>query len=214
MKYFFFIILSYLIKSMTSIISRKSHPDFQISENHIEKHYPGVNLYSYNIENQKSVSDLVVVYIHGLFAEGELLENVAIAIMKGEQRIAKSIMIDLPNHGKSDRKASMTFEGISDDVIAHLDILGIKEYIIFSHSIGSKTAMLMSMKRPSDIKGLVILDTYPLDYIDDPEVWETTVKIIETLMVIDISHMAKQEVEEMIANKLVGVYIILRVALL
>jgi pimeloyl-ACP methyl ester carboxylesterase len=180
--------------------TRKSY--FTFTENHL----PGLintNLYSYNIENPKAISNQTIVFIHGLFSEGILFEQVAQGIMSQDQRIERSILLDLPNHGKSDRTNNMTYDQLSNDVISHLDTLGVGKYIIFSHSMGSKTSMLMSMKRQNDIQGVIILDTYPLDYFEYPEIYTNTLNIISTLKDLDISKMTKEDVCELISSKLV-----------
>jgi pimeloyl-ACP methyl ester carboxylesterase len=163
-----------------------------------------INLHSYTIENPQASSNKIIIFLHGLLAEGKLFEPIAKKIMDNDNRIYKSILFDFRNHGASDRAASMTYDELSNDIIRHLDIMGLRRYILFSHSMGSKTAMVISRKRPNDVEGLIILDTYPLDYHNTPLIYMNTLKVVETFKALDISNMTIEDVKEYITSHFVN----------
>ena len=73
----------------------------------------------------------------------------------------------------------MTYKELSDDVSNLLDDLHIKTCIIVGHSIGAKTAMCLSTKFDERIKGLVIMDAAPLDYINLPSIYQSNYDAIK-----------------------------------
>jgi pimeloyl-ACP methyl ester carboxylesterase len=175
-------------------------------ENDLKK----VNLYSRVIKNKKcefsqnSENLLTVVVLHGLFANGLHFLSFAENLMKENKKVFRVILVDLRNHGLSDHHDSMTFEEMADDIFRHLESLGIQEYILISHSIGAKTAMCMSMKNNNSIKGIVICDTYPIDYKEYPDIYSHTKKMVQMLKDIDLSKYSnKEEVIELIADLMV-----------
>ena len=67
---------------------------------------------------------------------------------------------------------------MSDDVLNLLDDLNVKSCIIVGHSIGAKTAMCISTKLKDRIKGLVIIDAAPLDYIKIQSIYKANMNAI------------------------------------
>ncbi len=67
------------------------------------------------------------------------------------------IAIDLPGYGKSSKGAyegSMDF--FAESVHVMMEKLGIKNYWLVGHSMGGQISILMSVKYPNEVKGLVL----------------------------------------------------------
>jgi pimeloyl-ACP methyl ester carboxylesterase len=166
-----------------------------------------VNLYSKIItrEKNKSISKITLVVLHGLFANGSLFLDFAENLLQENEKVSRVILIDSRNHGLSDHNDSMTYEEMAADVFRHLEMLGVGNYLLVAHSMGAKTAMVMSMQNNKGMIGLVIVDTFPLDYKDTPEIYSKIEKMIQFLDTIDLEKFkSKTEVIDFISEQFVN----------
>lgn len=122
-----------------------------------------------NIElHKRTVGDGAhrIVFLHGLFGRGQNFTQIA----KGLEPEFTSLLVDLPNHGKSDWTEDFDYCILADHVAEELrasfaadgpvDILG--------HSMGGKVAMVLSLRHPELVRRLVVEDISPVgaDYLD------------------------------------------------
>ena len=104
-------------------------------------------------------SEYRVVFLHGLFGRGKNFTSIAGAL----QPQAQSLLVDLPNHGKSDWTDGFSYAQMADLVATELragfaangpvDVVG--------HSMGGKVAMVLAIRHPDIVRKLVVLDISP-----------------------------------------------------
>lgn len=75
--------------------------------------------------------------------------------------------LDLRGHGGSGHPGDYAFARMRDDVLAFLDVLGLPEVTVVSHSLGAAVASLVAMERPAAVQRLV-LEEGPLPFPADP----------------------------------------------
>ena len=99
-------------------------------------------------------------FLHGLFGRGRNWSGIAAAL--AEQGHA-SVLFDLPNHGSSDWTDEFSYEQMADAVAAEIgERLGsAARLILVGHSMGGKVAMLLALRRPELVDGLVVIDIAP-----------------------------------------------------
>ncbi len=100
-----------------------------------------------------------VVFLHGLFGQGRNFSKIA----RGLQPALRSVLVDLPNHGRSawvgtadyvavaDRVADWLREGPAAEAPVHL----------VGHSMGGKVAMVLALRHPDLVDRLVVVDISP-----------------------------------------------------
>ncbi|WP_373689262.1 alpha/beta fold hydrolase [Rothia santali] len=101
-----------------------------------------------------------VVFLHGLFGRGKNFTRIA----SGLEPEARSLLVDLPNHGRSEWTESVDYPEMADAVAAHLregfaadgpvDVVG--------HSMGGKVAMVLALRHPELVRRLVVVDISPV----------------------------------------------------
>lgn len=102
-----------------------------------------------------------LVFLHGLFGRGKNFSSIAKALQPEFQ----SLLVDLPNHGKSAWTEEFDYVQMADAVAEHLaagfaqdgpvDVLG--------HSMGGKVAMILALRHPELVRRLVVEDVAPVD---------------------------------------------------
>lgn len=100
-----------------------------------------------------------VVFLHGLFGRGKNFTRIA----QGLEPEVLSLLVDLPNHGRSGWTEHFSYLQLADLVAAHLrsgfaahgpvDVVG--------HSMGGKVAMALALRHPDLVRRLVIIDIAP-----------------------------------------------------
>ncbi|RGE17667.1 alpha/beta fold hydrolase [Leucobacter sp. wl10] len=101
-----------------------------------------------------------VVFLHGLFGRGKNFTSIAAALAPE----AMSLLVDLPNHGRSGWTDQFDYLEIADLVAQHLregfaadgpvDVVG--------HSMGGKVAMVLALRHPGLVRRLVVIDIAPV----------------------------------------------------
>ena len=100
------------------------------------------------------------VFLHGLFGRGRNWSGIAGAL--AEQGHA-SVLFDLPNHGASAWTDEFSYEAMADAVADELvhRLGSAARVILVGHSMGGKAAMLVALRRPELVAGLVAIDIAP-----------------------------------------------------
>jgi len=107
-------------------------------------------------------SGIALVFIHGFGASNYSWRNNLDPISKYYRVCAP----DLPGFGYSDKPldADYSVDSYAEFIIRFMDKLQIREAVLVGHSLGGGIAMLTSLKYPSRVKGLILIDAeaYPI----------------------------------------------------
>lgn len=100
-----------------------------------------------------------VVFLHGLFGQGRNFTQIAKALTPQ----LRSVLVDLPNHGRSAWTDTADYEQVAatvaDDLAAGPAADGPVHLV--GHSMGGKVAMVVALTRPELVDRLVVVDISP-----------------------------------------------------
>ena len=97
----------------------------------------------------------VVLYLHGYSSFLNVWEPLA-KTLADEHR---SILVDLPGHGLSDRRqADYSPQGVAHILWGLLDSIGVERVSLVGHSWGAAIAAAMILERPDSVSKLVVAD--------------------------------------------------------
>lgn len=103
-----------------------------------------------------------VVFLHGLLGQGTNFRTIA----GGLRPQFRSVLMDLPNHGRSPRTGSFSYTAMADAVAQEIRAAGLDAdgpVHVVGHSMGGKVAMLLALRHPELIDHLVVVDISPAD---------------------------------------------------
>ncbi|MCU1538460.1 MAG: alpha/beta fold hydrolase [Humibacillus sp.] len=100
-----------------------------------------------------------VVFLHGLFGQGRNFTQVAKALGPG----LRSLLVDLPNHGRSGWTGTVDYVAVADTVAAALreGYAADGPVHVAGHSMGGKVAMVLALRHPDLVRRLVVVDISP-----------------------------------------------------
>lgn len=100
-----------------------------------------------------------VVFLHGLFGQGRNFTQIAKAL----QPAAQSLLVDLPNHGRSAWTERFDYTQVADLVADELraGFAADGAVHVVGHSMGGKVAMLLALRHPELVDRLVVADIAP-----------------------------------------------------
>lgn len=100
-----------------------------------------------------------VVFLHGLMGRGKNFTTIA----RGITDTTTSLLMDLPNHGASCWTAGFDYIEMADLVAEELrrDFCKDEPAVVLGHSMGGKVAMLLALRHPELVAGLIIEDIAP-----------------------------------------------------
>ncbi|RBW41613.1 alpha/beta hydrolase [Psychromonas sp. B3M02] len=104
----------------------------------------------------------VIFLIHGLFGS---LSNLS-GLGKELQSDYDVILVDVRNHGQSERNSSMSYPQMANDIFELADHLQIEQFSILGHSMGGKIAMSCALAQPQRIQRLIVADIAPTSHAD------------------------------------------------
>ncbi|NOG31128.1 alpha/beta fold hydrolase [Halomonas sp. TBZ9] len=119
-----------------------------------------VTLHHVDAKTEDADDSLPLIVIHGLLGSADNWRS----HVKAWQENRRVIAVDLRNHGRSPHVEGMTYQAMSDDVLAVMDNLGIDQAHILGHSMGGKVAMTMARLAPQRVASLVVADIAPVAY--------------------------------------------------
>lgn len=99
-----------------------------------------------------------IVFCHGLFGQGRNWTAVAQALADEH----RSLLVDLPHHGRSDWSGAIDYVGLADRVATLLS--PDDPVTLVGHSMGGKTAMVLALRHPALVDRLCVVDISPVDY--------------------------------------------------
>lgn len=122
-----------------------------------------------------------VVFLHGLFGQGKNWATIA----DGIAEYGPSLLMDLPNHGRSPWTDDLGYATMADQVADDLhERLGPGASIaVVGHSMGGKVAMALALRHPALVRGLVVVDIAP----DDSSHGYGFGRLIEALRGLDLT---------------------------
>ncbi|MDO5499924.1 MAG: alpha/beta fold hydrolase [Propionibacteriaceae bacterium] len=104
-----------------------------------------------------------VAFCHGVFGQAKNWMTVAKALASGvDGPPYQSILIDMPNHGRSAWTDTMSYHRMADDLAAFLEPHA--PLALVGHSMGGKAAMNLALRYPHLIERLVVADMSPVAY--------------------------------------------------
>jgi pimeloyl-ACP methyl ester carboxylesterase len=104
-------------------------------------------------------SGATVVFLHGLFGQGRNFTGIAKAL-RPELR---SVLVDLPDHGRSAWTEQVSYTSMADSVAAVLreGPAADAPVHLVGHSMGGKVAMVLALRHPDLVERLVVVDISP-----------------------------------------------------
>src|SRR5690606_3520612 len=99
-----------------------------------------------------------VVFCHGLFGQGRNWSTVAKALADSH----RSLLLDLPNHGRSPWTDEVEYPAVADLVAEQLAAWsGGEPVALVGHSMGGKVAMRLALRHPELVERLCVVDVSP-----------------------------------------------------
>lgn len=100
-----------------------------------------------------------VVFLHGLFGQGKNFTQAAKALVPE----FRSVLVDLPDHGRSAWTDHFDYAAMADRVAAFLreGVAATSPIDLVGHSMGGKVAMLLALRHPDLVRRLVVVDISP-----------------------------------------------------
>jgi pimeloyl-ACP methyl ester carboxylesterase len=100
-----------------------------------------------------------VVFLHGLFGQGRNWTTIAKALADH----AQVLLVDLPNHGRSEWTDTFSYPDMAARLAALLHRVGAGEaYAVVGHSMGGKVAMTLALHDPEVVARLAVVDVSPV----------------------------------------------------
>lgn len=134
-----------------------------------------------------------LIILHGLFGSWENWGGQARQLSEHFTVYA----MDLRNHGRSPHSDEMNYPAMIEDVRHTMAIHGIDNATVIGHSMGGKTAMLLSLTYPELVNKLVIVDISPRAYEPGHN------EIFDALCSLDVTQLkSRSEADKLIADKI------------
>ena len=127
-----------------------------------------------------------VVFLHGLFGQGRNFSTIAKAL----QPEFRSLLLDLPNHGRSAWTEELSYELLADAVADWLraGFAADGRVHVVGHSMGGKIAMVLALRHPELVDRLVVVDISPAGGGDQGEFEH----LLGSLATLDLSTLSRR----------------------
>lgn len=137
-----------------------------------------------------------VVFLHGLFGQGRNFTQIAKALAPEH----RSLLVDLPDHGRSAWTERFDYATTADLVAAHLrsGVAADGPVDVVGHSMGGKVAMLLALRHPALVRRLVVADIAPAS---GGSVGEFA-HLLDSLAAIDLASLTRRaDADEQLAQR-------------
>lgn len=101
-----------------------------------------------------------VVFCHGLFGQGKNWLTLAKSLAAGTPSY-RSLLVDLPNHGRSPWTTSIDYADMAAAVAATVRAHTTEPVAVVGHSMGGKVAMHLALRHPVLVERLCVVDIAP-----------------------------------------------------
>jgi pimeloyl-ACP methyl ester carboxylesterase len=99
-----------------------------------------------------------IVFCHGLFGQGRNWTQIAKALATDH----RTLLVDLPHHGRSRWTEHFDFVDIADQVAGLMS--ADDPVTLVGHSMGGKVAMVLALRHPELVERLCVVDVSPVPY--------------------------------------------------
>ena len=134
-----------------------------------------------------------LVILHGLFGSSDNWFTLA----KTFSQHYKVFLIDQRNHGQSPHSDEFNYKLLTEDLEEFLLQHSIIKPVIIGHSMGGKTAMNLTVKRPDIIDKLIVVDIVPKSYPVHHD------HILDGLEAIDLSKLTSRTEADQILSQFI-----------
>lgn len=100
----------------------------------------------------------LVAFCHGLFGQGKNWTAIAKSLA-ADHRV---LLVDMPNHGRSDWHDRVDYLDMADEVATLFS--ADDPVALVGHSMGGKAAMVLALRHPELVERLCVVDISPVDY--------------------------------------------------
>lgn len=136
-----------------------------------------------------------IVFLHGLFGQGKNFSTIAKAL----QPEFRSLLVDLPDHGRSAWTEDFGYELFADLVAERIrDGFATEGPVhLVGHSMGGKVAMVLALRHPDLVDRLVVVDISPAGG-GDLDMFE---HLLDSLAALDLTTLSsRSEADERLAE--------------
>lgn len=105
----------------------------------------------------------LVAFCHGVFGQGKNWTRIAKNLAAGDKP-HRSLLIDMPNHGRSEWSDEMNYPMMAEEVAALLREHADGPIDIVGHSMGGKAVMQLALRHPEVVNKLCVVDISPVAY--------------------------------------------------
>ena len=145
---------------------------------------PGQRSVLHVVEVGDAADAPVVLFLHGLFGQGKNFASAAKALAPD----LRSLLVDLPNHGRSPRTGTVDHCAAADvvarTVTEHVD----GPVHVVGHSLGGKIAMVLALRHPGLVDRLVVVDIAPVAGGPSPEFEH----LLDSLLRLDLGSFSRR----------------------
>lgn len=131
----------------------------------------------------------LVVFCHGLLGQGRNFAQIAKQLGRNG---ARTVLLDMPNHGRSLRTQHFDYLEAADILARWLatapEVNG-EPVTLVGHSMGGKISMLVALRHPEAVERLAVLDMSPVAYASRSEFRN----IIDALRNLDLATLKDRE---------------------
>lgn len=125
----------------------------------------------------------IIAFCHGLFGQGKNWTQIAKAFA-ADHRV---LLIDMPNHGRSEWTEHFAYPDLADDVAALFS--ADDPVTLVGHSMGGKIAMALALRHPELVSRLVVVDVSPVAYESGREF----LGYIDTMRALDLGSLERRD---------------------
>ena len=87
---------------------------------------------------------------------------------------------------------------MADDVVRFADSRRLETFSLVGHNIGSKTAMNLSCRYETRVRGLISLDTAPKSFLKEKQIVKATIESIQKIRNLNIEGKTRKTALEVI----------------
>ncbi|MEM7489630.1 MAG: alpha/beta fold hydrolase [Pseudomonadota bacterium] len=116
---------------------------------------------------------------HGLFGSARNWGVIAKRLSDDREVVA----VDMRNHGGSFRSDDHSYDALAADLAR---VIGDRPHHVLGHSMGGKAAMVLALRHPEAVAGLVVADIAPVTYD------HTQAHLIERMRAVDLSQVTRR----------------------